>query len=470
MKRYLGLILIIFSIHFVVAELQIVGDSEIGIINLGATTSATSCSCSGGNSTGINETTGNTLWWGLDASNDDLISSSWDMHNYGFFNIGNSTFTGADYLFNRRGITSFYWNSSSGSKFNYGYLDPDNSAVDYVVDLVLSSSKSYYTEDVQYGPLGINKLGGSGDDFNIYNADPTNGGIVIEGGMLDIDSNNGAVLIGADTDHQGYNVSGIDFLSVLSRIDTTQLNAENSFIDYLTIHEWINMTEGDIIRIRNATAQNIFAGNICYSNGVNCTASSSNYNLTYDLTSRDVTANRSAWFSTYNVTYNGLVNNASYLSTFNTSYSQLIPTFIEIQTSKNSTNSTIWNDTIFSFTLLKNMNYTLQCEIQQNAQAGTTGSQYAVNTSTGGALTSSYTGFSNVIAGTGVLQNACLDSNMCTSLGTGQITSSNGRTTISGRYMAGGTNGVVLIQLRSEVSGSWVNIYPRSWCKLWQEF
>jgi len=94
-------------------------------------------------------------------------------------------------------------------------------------------------------------------------------------------------------------------------------------------------------------------------------SSSSTFNATYDLTSKDVTANRSAWFSTYNATYDsnmannswnetranflysdikwgynqtysgstynatyhGLINNASYLTTFNTTYATWLPNF-----------------------------------------------------------------------------------------------------------------------------------------------
>lgn len=46
----------------------------------------------------------------------------------------------------------------------------------------------------------------------------------------------------------------------------------------------------------------------------NLPSSSGGYNITYDSTSQDVTANRSAWFGTYNSTYASLI---SYNSTFN---------------------------------------------------------------------------------------------------------------------------------------------------------
>jgi hypothetical protein len=40
-----------------------------------------------------------------------------------------------------------------------------------------------------------------------------------------------------------------------------------------------------------------------YSNGTSSSSSNSTFNVTYDYTSKDVSANRSAWFSTYNISY-----------------------------------------------------------------------------------------------------------------------------------------------------------------------
>lgn len=424
------------------------------------TTPRSSSSTSSSNSSSnFTETQANGLFWRLDASNDDSISSSWDMHNYGFFNLGNTTFKGNDYLFNYRGVTSFYWNNSDGEKDIYGYLDPDNNAIDFLLPIVLPATSSFVSGDVEYGSIQILKLGGDASNFDISNSDPTTGGVTIEGDMLDIDSNDGFVTVGG----------------------TALFRALN-----------------------NASAKNIHAGNICYSNGINCTATggnsswnqsladtlyagiewdynqttatynlynsiwSSTYNSTYEGTTSSVNANNSAWLSTYNETYNGLINNASYLSTYNVTYAQFVPQFQEVQTNINTTNNTIWTQ-IFYFTMTKNRNYTLQCEILQNAQAGTTGSQYALNFSKTPSM--GYSGFSNVIAGTAVLQNGCQATAQCTSLGTGQITSSFGRTTIAGRYILDASSDVNLnITLRSEVSGSWVQVYPNSWCKLWQEF
>lgn len=185
------LALIIISAH-VDAAVQIGTPSPSSVIIKNPTVSTTG---GGSNSSGnFTQAQADALYWRLDASNDPP-TSSWDMGTKGFFNIGNSTFSGSDYFYKHRGATMFYWNGTDGTKQNYHYLDPDNNAVDYIVDVVLGASNSLYINDVQYSKDGIFKLGGAGTDYDISNADPMTGGITLEGGMFDVDSNDGTVKV-----------------------------------------------------------------------------------------------------------------------------------------------------------------------------------------------------------------------------------------------------------------------------------
>lgn len=268
-KLFIMLLTLVIYASFTSAAVSIGTPSPSSVIIKSPTVTTTGGGSNG--SSNFTQADADALYWRLDASNDPP-TSSWNMGSYGFLNLGNSTFIGADYLFNRRGVTELFWNATDGSKINFAYLDPNNNAFDFVVDVVIPSAFSLYAGDVQYGALGISKSGGSGDDFTITNSDPTTGGIVIEGGMLDIDSNNEYVQVGA---------------------------GKNLLVN------------------QNISASNVYASNICYGNGTNCNV----FNSTYAQTSADVTANRSAWFSTYNATYDAKI---SYNSTFNQTLTDLL--------------------------------------------------------------------------------------------------------------------------------------------------
>lgn len=152
--------------------------------------------CTSINPSYVNQTEADALYWRLDGSNDPP-TSSWNMGGKGFEDTGNSTYNGDEYFYKKRGATMFYWNASDGTKQNYHYLDPDNNAVDYIVDLVLGSTNSLYINDVEFSKDGIFKLGGDGTDLEINNADPSTGGVLIEGGLIEADSNYGNVIIGS---------------------------------------------------------------------------------------------------------------------------------------------------------------------------------------------------------------------------------------------------------------------------------
>lgn len=86
--RYIIYILIfsfVFLTASVSAELQIFGESVDGVIDLVPESSSSCGTCSSGNSTGVNESYGNTLWWRLDGTNAPP-TADWDM---GGFNITN---------------------------------------------------------------------------------------------------------------------------------------------------------------------------------------------------------------------------------------------------------------------------------------------------------------------------------------------------------------------------------------------
>ena len=85
MRNWIFFILAVFTVVTFVGATYYQDCSIYGNCPNTATTSSSSCTCTAGNSTGVNETTGNGLWWRLDGTNDGDVTGDWDMGSYDFF-------------------------------------------------------------------------------------------------------------------------------------------------------------------------------------------------------------------------------------------------------------------------------------------------------------------------------------------------------------------------------------------------
>lgn len=120
----------------------------------------------GGNST-FNQTLGNSLWWALDGSNSNLLTSSWDMHNFDFQSVGKMSLR-STIFFNLSGT-----DSSSGTILNVSNIVGHNfrtEASNYISDsstlgfgYVLGDENSYF---VGTGFVGLLSILGNGNVLN----------------------------------------------------------------------------------------------------------------------------------------------------------------------------------------------------------------------------------------------------------------------------------------------------------------
>lgn len=157
---------------------------------------------------------------------------------------------------------------------------------------------------------------------NPYDNEFSNGYIAIRNGVLYIGTINPTTYENtyiSDPNQFGLFANELNFGNLGTTDERLDLHShENNTIE---VSSPTNVNLVELVGFNVSVNDTFFAKNICYSNGSNCQLSAgSSYNVTYDSTTNDVNANRSAWFSTYNVSYHGSLNNASYLSTYNSTY------------------------------------------------------------------------------------------------------------------------------------------------------
>ena len=124
------------------------------------------------------------------------------------------------------------------------------------------------------------------------------------------------------TDKYGVGYTNLDISSLSS---TPSYLCEFRGGPVRTVHSIPDMIFRDILA-NNVTAD-YFIGDGSYLTGISSGSGNSSYNATYDATSKDVTANRSSWFSTYNTTYDATskdvtANRSSWFSTYNETYDE----------------------------------------------------------------------------------------------------------------------------------------------------
>jgi len=199
----------------------------------------------GGGNTSWNQTFGDANYWRLDGTNAPP-SADWDMGGYGFSDVSNTTFSGSRYTYTHQGDVNFYAELLGTGSMRYAYWNADSPAYNFLVNLVMPSSKS-----LTIGSLHLNddSLVRDTGELSIKTLDPKKDGTVIQNKLTineNTDSGKGRITMDLDaftqniTTEGNITASGVICDSVGCIGDATSFNSTN--IAYLNNSQVFNGT------------------------------------------------------------------------------------------------------------------------------------------------------------------------------------------------------------------------------------